>query len=154
MRSVILSIFVFAVSAFGQVDGNPANWCREGFFTRDTGEFSIGTVRGGRTSKAYFYGDEKEECPGSPACRKRAFVVGGDEVLINRIYEGYSCVWYTPRSGRPTIGWMKSADLAVMPTLSDVTHKAWLGEWRFDDNSIEFTENKLPGYLNVTGNAS
>jgi hypothetical protein len=41
-----------------------------------------------------------------------------------------------------------------MPKLSDVTPKAWLGEWKFDDNRIEFTENKLPGFLNVTGSAT
>lgn len=136
------------------MDGNPENWCREGFFTRESEAFSIGTVKGGRTSKAYFYGDEKDECPGSSACRKKAFVVGGDELLINRTYDGYSCAWFTPRSGRPTIGWIKNSDLAVMPKISDVTLTSWLGEWKFDDNSIEFSGNKLAGYLNVTGNAS
>jgi hypothetical protein len=156
MRLILGSIVIaiFAGFAGAQISGNPANWCREGFFTRDSPEFSIHVVKGSSKVRAYFYGDDRDECPGGSNCRRKAFVVGGDAVLVNRTYEGYSCVWYAPDSGRPTIGWMKSSELALMPKLSDVTPKAWLGEWRFYDNSIEFTENKLPGYLNVTGNAT
>ena len=153
MIRVVFVLLFLTGAVCAQFDSNPINWCREGFFTRDTGEFSTAAIKGTRTSKAYFYGDE-DQCPGSSACRKKSFVVGGDEVLVNRTYEGYSCVWYSPRSGRPTVGWLKSSDLAVMPKLSDITLPRWLGEWRFDDNSIEFTENKLPGFLNVTGNAT
>ena len=29
----------------------------------------------------------------------------------------------------------------------------WLGDWKYGDNSISFTHNKLAGFLNVTGNA-
>ena len=154
MRSFILCVFVFAVSAFGQLDGNPANWCREGFFTRDSTEFRIATVKSSRKSKAYFYGDDNDNCPRSPACRRKAFVVGGDEVLVNRAYNGFSCAWYTSKSGKPTVGWLIASELSFQDRLPGNSTKAWLGEWKYEDNSIEFTENKLPGNLNVTGNAT
>lgn len=154
MRRLILSLVLLSTSALGQMEGNPANWCREGFFTRDSDTFRIAAVRGGRTAKAYFYGDDRDVCPGGPNCRLKSFVVGGDEVLVNRGSGDYSCVWFASRGGRSTIGWLRTSDLRFDDQLADPSIRAWLGEWKYGDNVIEFTENKLPGYLNVTGNAT
>jgi len=153
MKGLVFCVLALSVSAFGQLAGNPDNWCREGFFTRDSEKFSAATVKAARTAKIYFYNDDKDDCPG-PSCRRKAFLVGGDEVLVNRSYQGYSCAWYTPRKGRPTVGWIRTTDLMINDRLFDASAKAWLGEWTYDDNGIEFTENKLPGNLNVTGNAT
>ncbi len=30
---------------------------------------------------------------------------------------------------------------------------SWLGDWRYGENTIRFTNNKLAGFLNVTGDA-
>jgi hypothetical protein len=154
MRNVILSIFVFAVSALGQMDGNPANWCREGFFTRDSTKFKMATIKGGRSTRAYFYGDDRKDCPSGPNCRRKAFVVGGNLVLTNRSAGGFRCAWFTSPTGVATVGWIKSSDLNSNEFFLDSGALGWLGEWTYGDNSIEFTENKLPGNLNVTGNAT
>lgn len=152
--SLIIAVVLFAGFVAAQMPGNPANWCREGFFTRDSTEFSIGVVKGAKTIRSYFYGDDRDECPRGANCRQKAFVVGGDEVIVNRSYDGFSCAWYTPKMGRPTVGWILTSDLSVRDLLPAVSSKAWLGEWTYGDNGIEFTENKLPGNLNVTGNAT
>jgi hypothetical protein len=157
MRNIVYIVGIvvlFTTSTSAQLEGNPANWCREGFFTRDSETFKIAGVKGGRNARVYFYDDDKENCPGSAACRRNTFVVGGDEVVVNRSFGGHSCAWYTPRSGRPTVGWIKTSDLEFNWILFDASTGPWLGEWKYGENAIEFTDNKLAGYLNVTGNAT
>lgn len=154
MHRVVLCIFLLSISAFAQIDGNPANWCREGFFTRDSKDFNIAKVKGGKASRVYFYGDDRDECPAGANCRQKAFVVGGDEVLVNRSSGGFACAWFAPQKGKPTVGWIRTSDLDFPAMLLDAAPRSWLGEWKFGDNGIEFTENKLPGSLNVTGNAT
>jgi hypothetical protein len=154
MRAFLL-VLILAVPVFAQFDGNPENWCREGFFTRDNDEFGTARVKGSQNGKAYFYSDDEEDCPAAERCRRNSYLVGRDEVVVNgRSFNGFACVWYSPLSGRPTVGWVRERDLVVSPKLSDVTMRTWLGEWVYGDNGIEFTENKLSGYLNVTGNAT
>lgn len=147
----LLSVLFPVVAA--QVAGNPENWCREGFFTRDSTEFSIATVKGGRTTRAYFFKDDREECPGSPSCRARAFVVGGDEVVVNRSRSGYSCAWYEPKVGRPTIGWLKTSDLTFPGAGVEMSAGSWLGNWAYAGNSLEFIESDVADTLDVSGNA-
>jgi hypothetical protein len=155
MTRILLLCILLPASAFGQIEGNPANWCREGFFTRDSTEFKIATVRGGRSTRAYFYGDDRKDCPSGVNCRRKAFLVGGDHVLTNRSAGGFRCAWFTSPKGVATVGWIKNADLTSNGFFLDrIGVQGWLGEWVYGDNSIEFTENKLPGYLNVTGNAT
>lgn len=153
MRNIVAIVLLFAATASAQLAGNPENWCREGFFTRDSEKFNIATVKGGRNVKAYFYNDDKDDCPSSASCRRKAFVVGGDDVIVNRSFGEYSCAWHSPRSGRPTVGWVKTSDLELNWTLRDPSTEPWLGQWRYGENGIEFTENKLAGNLNVTGTA-
>ena len=154
IRDIVVIVLLFAATASAQLAGNPENWCREGFFTRDSEKFDIATVKGGRNVKAYFYNDDKDDCPSSATCRRKAFVVSGDEVVVNRTLGEFACAWYSPRSGRPTVGWIKRSDLKFGEMLLDASLRAWLGEWTFGENGIEFTENKLAGNLNVTGNAT
>ncbi len=155
MRLILGSfvIAIFAGFAGAQISGNPANWCREGFFTRDSNEFSIGVVKGVKTARSYFYGDDRDECPGAANCRQKAFVVGGDKIVVNRAFGNYSCAWFSSSSGRSRVGWIKTSDLSFPNVVVDRSTRSWLGEWTYGDNGIEFTENKLPGNLNVTGNA-
>ena len=150
----VVSIALFAGLAVAQMPGNPENWCREGFFTRDSQTFRIAVANGGRTAKAYFHNDDKDDCPQAGICQRKAFVVGGDELIVNRSFGDYSCAWYSPKSGRPTVGWIKTADLRFNNLFGDPTERLWIGEWTYGGNGIEFTENKLPGNLNVTGNAT
>lgn len=153
MRTLLLFLVLIA-PVFGQFEGNPENSCREGFFTRESKDFRIGTVGGGKGSRSYFYGDENADCPERAGCRRKSYLVPGNEVIINRVRNGFACSWFSPAKGNPTVGWIKLTDLAIStpPELSGSRH--WLGEWVFENNAIEFTDNKLAGFLNVTGNAS
>ena len=150
MRAVLL-VLILAVPVFAQMEGNPENWCRDGFFTRDSQDFKIGKVAAPRT---YFHSDEKDECPEGTGCSRKAYVVKGNEVLVNRLRNGFACAWFTPPKGSPTVGWLKATDLEISVPPTTVGTRPWLGEWIHYENGIEFTDNKLAGFLNVTGNAS
>ena len=155
MRSVLVCFLAFVsfTTAFGQIEGNPENWCRQGFFTRDTKEFSLGTVKVSKGAKAFFYNDFEDNCPGSPSCREKAYLINGNEVVINRVRSGFACAWYEPIRRQSRVGWIKESDLGITKLLPG-GYRSWLGEWTHALNGIEFTENKLPGFLNVTGNAT
>ena len=51
MVKVVISVLLFATFAGAQIEGNPANWCREGFFTRDSETFRVAAVKGGRNAR-------------------------------------------------------------------------------------------------------
>lgn len=153
MKGLIL-VFIFAVSSFGQMDGNPDNWCREGFFTRDSKDFTIGAVKASKGTRAYFYGDDPDKCPDAASCRLKTYIVSGDQIVVNRRRNGYACAWFAPAKGAATVGWIRESDLAFPEMLHDASVRTWLGEWTYGENGIEFTENKLPDNVNVTGSAT
>ena len=150
MRAFLLAL-ILALPALAQVEGNPENWCRDGFFTRESQDFKIGKVTSPRT---YFHSDEKDECPEGAACGRKAYLVRGNEVLVNRVRNGFACAWYTPATGCPTVGWLKVSDLDISVPAKAAGTMVWLGEWVFEGNGIQFTDNKLAGFLNVTGSAT
>lgn len=140
------------MSAAAQHDGDPENWCRAGGFTRYDGDFRIGSAKGNRASRISFYNDLKPECPGE-SCREKAYIVPGDKVVVAGEYKGFVCSWYTPVRGLPTVGWIKSSDLTLSSPSTRTSLSSWLGSWAYADNTITFTNNKLRGWLNVTGEA-
>ena len=150
MKALLL-LLILALPVFAQMKGDPENFCREGFFTRDSQDFQIGKVRAAR---AYFHTDEREECPEGAACRGKAYLVAGNEVVVNRVHNGFACAWYSAIKGGPTVGWLKVSDLAIAAPARSTGTKTWLGEWLYEENGIEFTDNKLAGFLNVTGSAT
>jgi len=143
-------------AAAQDVGGNPANWCRNGAFTRDAEEFGVARVAGRKGSRVYFQGDE-EGCPGPSAkCRQKAYVVAGDEVLVSRAFGDWRCAWYQPARGSETVGWLPAQQLrasgpaaAAGPPLA-----MWLGAWSFYDNSLRLSRGRRAGSLRVAGHAT
>ncbi|MBK9153789.1 MAG: hypothetical protein IPM25_06170 [Chloracidobacterium sp.] len=150
---LVLLLLAHAIAVSAQIAGNPENWCREGFFTRDSTEFKIGIIKKAGNSRAYFHNDDGEGCPGAASCKSKAYIINNDKVVVNREYGRFSCVWFSPVRGRPTIGWIETADLVWVKTPLTAGLSPWLGKWGYAENSISFTNNKLPGFLNVTGSA-
>jgi hypothetical protein len=144
----LLLLLVFTAAA--QREGNPENWCRGGSFPLDSETFSIGTVK---VAKAFFYNDFKDDCPTSESCRERSYVVKGNKVVVARTFKGFACSRFISAKRASTTGWIKASMIDVTEADPKPKLSAWLGDWRYADNSISFTENKLPGNLNVTGNA-
>lgn len=152
--AAILCLFVCSV-AVGQGLDPSDNTCRQGLFTRESDEFGVGVVNKKRkgTGRAYFYDDMADDCPESAACRTKNYVVPGDTVITNRERGDFVCAWYSPRKGWTTVGWLKASDLDFPLSRVAVADRSWIGDWRYAENSITITPNKLAGFLNVSGNA-
>ena len=155
MRAILVVLLGLITTSAGLAQGiEDDNWCRAGFFTRDNNTFRIAVVSGKPSDRIYFYNDYEDNCPQAESCRAKTYVVPGDKVVMSRYFGDFACVWFTPVKGSPTIGWIKSRSLKLSeepqfaPALS-----AWLGEWRYAESVIRFTNNKLAGFLNVTGDA-
>ena len=154
-RIIFSTLFVIALvaCAFGQKDGNPENWCRNGAFPSDTEDFSVGVVSGKPGQKVHFYNDFEENCPVNESCREKSYVVPGDKLIVSRTYKNYVCSWYTPAKGEPTTGWIEAENVKLTPANSKPLASAWLGNWRYFDNNIALTGGKSGGKVTVKGNA-
>jgi hypothetical protein len=134
--------------------GNPANWCRNGAFTRDSEEFGLARIKGEKGSRVHFYGDE-EGCPGPAAkCRQKAYVIPGDEVLTSRTFGDWVCVWYQRARGAETVGWLPADRLDTVATAEKPSLASWLGTWGFYDNELRLSRGRRAGVLRVSGDAT
>jgi len=145
----------YPVSLASYIDGNPPNWCRNGHFPQYDVDFKLAKIKGTRGKsklRAYFYKDGNS-CPDGVNCREKKYVIPGDEVIVARNYGEFSCVWYQPRKGSETVGWIKTSDLlrnesSVKPGPID-----WKGNWVFGESSIKIAQTKILGNFQITGNA-
>ena len=135
-------------------DGNPANWCRNGAFTRDAGAFGVARVKGAKGSRLYFQGDE-EGCPGAEAkCRQKAYVIPGNEVLTSRTFGDWVCAWYQPARGAETVGWLPADRLGAGAAAENAPLASWLGAWAFYDNTLRVRRGRRADVLSVSGAAT
>lgn len=154
VRALASIMLALCAQAAAQEGGNPANWCRNGAFTRDAEEFRTARVDGRKGSRLYFQGDE-EGCPGPAAkCRQKAYVVPGDEVVVSRAFGDWACAWYQPARGRETVGWLPADRLATADPAANPPPARWLGAWGFYDNLLRVKRGRAGGSLLVEGTAT
>lgn len=134
--------------------GNPANWCRNGAFARDSGAFGLARVKGEKGSRLHFYGDE-EGCPGPAAkCRQKAYLIPGNEVLTSRTFGDWVCAWYQPARGAEKVGWLPADRLGAVADAENPPLASWVGTWGFYDNSLRLSRGRRAGVLRVAGDAT
>ena len=149
----LLVLFVPSAAARAQGEGNPANWCRNGAFTDSSAGFRLARVTGAKNERAYFYSDE-EGCPSmSERCRKKAYVIPGDELIAVHSFGDWACVWYQPAKGAETVGWMPEHRLSFSEPDKSPPAARWLGDWEFYKNSLEVRRGSRAGGLSVKGTA-
>ncbi len=151
--TILVFSFVLTIQVFGQLDGNPVNWCRNGAFPRENSTYQLATIIGKKGKKVYFYGDEMEDCPDGKNCRLKSYVIQKDEIIVSRTLGGYACAWFQPKKGEETVGWIKIDNLKWIETNENPDAKEWLGDWRFYDNSVLISKSKTPDLFDIKGNA-
>jgi hypothetical protein len=151
--AVLFFGFIFATQIFAQLDGNPPNICRNGYFPREGKDYQMARIIGKAGEKIYFYGDEREDCPQGKNCRLKSYLIPADEIIVSRTLGGYVCSWFQPRKGSETVGWINVDNLEWIETNQKPAANDWLGEWRFYDNSITISKSKTPDLFDVKGNA-
>lgn len=146
----LLLVLGGAAFAFGQEDGNPPNWCRNGHFPH-YGKYSLGIITAKKNERVYFYSDDAD-CPNGKNCRQKAYLVNGDEAIASKEHGGYRCVWFQPRKGSETVGWIQSGKLRFEAYLME-KYTPWLGEWRYYQNSLNIEQVENEGVFKVKGKA-
>jgi hypothetical protein len=150
--NALFLLLLFALPAFAQLDGNPENLCRNGFFPRESSAYKLASVKGGKNEKVYFYDDDRD-CPNDKNCRTKSYVIPNDEVIVSRNFGRWACAWYQPKKGAETVGWLALDKLEFKETNLNPAQKDWLGKWNYAGNSIEIGKGKTADSLTITGDA-
>jgi hypothetical protein len=79
------------------------------------------------TGRAYFF-DDREGCPAADGCRRKAYLVDGDEVIVDRIAGGWACAWYDGKHGT-TMGYLREDALELEPAAVEVAPDEYPGHW-------------------------
>ncbi len=98
-------------------------------------------------------GKRPPACP-SPesACKLKAFLVPGDDVLVNEAEGPYSCATFKSQRGVETSGFLPRAALQFLPP-EPVALQQWQGKWRRDAEA-EIILKVRGDLLKVSGDAS
>tara|TARA_B100000678_G_scaffold163058_1_gene136241 strand:- start:122 stop:775 length:654 start_codon:yes stop_codon:yes gene_type:complete len=121
--------------------------CRGGLFTRD-GDFAQAQVI---TARAFFH-EDVDGCPASGDCRKRSFVIAGDQLVIDgRRIGGFVCAFYPNDSGG-TAGWIEASRLRMMASDAAPPRQRWEGAWT-DGASADVQIASTGSATIITGNA-
>ncbi len=153
------TLFLFAVlillpvSVFAQLEGNPENMCRNGFFPRESENYFLAKIKGKKSERIYFYGDDKKNCPNGKNCRLKSYVIPNDEVIVSRKFAGFACAWYQPKKGAETVGWIPLDKLEFIEMVQSTGKKAWAGTWKFYDSEIKIAASETKDMYKITGNA-
>ena len=109
-----------------------------------------------KEAKLYFISGPRKgapECPSAAsACRLKAYVVAGDEVLTNATDEAYVCVRYKSRAFIETLGYLPRAALETVSSEHPSIDK-WNGTWR-RDSEAEIVLKSSGDELTVSGSAT
>ena len=104
--------------------------------------------------RSYFYkGPEVDGCPALTAsCRRGAYLVRGNQLLIGEVRGALVYAAYTDGGGTATIGWLPKASVARI-AVPKQTIAAWIGSWNYDYTTIDITRGLGPGRLKAIGMA-
>ena len=149
---ILVAVLIFCFPVCAQLAGNPENLCRNGFFPRENADFRLARVAAARGERVYFYGDARDDCPQGPNCRRKSYLVAGEEVIVSRQFGRFACAWYQPAKGAETVGWL-AADNLEFAAARQWTIDDWLGEWKYGDARVTIVKAKSDGALSVTGSA-
>lgn len=151
--AIFLSLLVFAPRAPAQLEGNPENLCRNGFFPRESSTYRLAKIKGAKGEKIYFFGDQRDDCPANKSCRLKSYLVPNDEIIVSRTFGNFACSWFQPKKGTETVGWIPLENLEYVAQNAEITIADWLGNWRYYNNSINIMTGKNLGLLRITGDA-
>ncbi len=107
--------------------------CQSYAFLEDHSKLALVSVKADAEQKLYFYKDDKS-CPEKgDACKTKAYVLTGDELIINQRRGDWVCAWYQGAK-RETVGWVRADRLQNKLSLAEaavVKPDDWLGKWDF-----------------------
>lgn len=149
----LLSIFILpGHTIFAQLEGNSENFCRNGFFPRESETYSIGKIKAKKGERVYFYGDDND-CPNGKNCRLKSYLIPNDKVIVSRNFAGFACAWFQPAKGAETVGWIPLDKLELDETDKNFDKKTLTGTWTYYDSEIKIAATGKPDIYKITGDA-
>lgn len=115
-----------------------ADFCRNGGFPREQDSLGLGVIQGQQKEKVHFL-EDVDGCPSKgAACRRSAYLVPGDEVVVSKRTAGFACVWYQGRK-HESVGWVSADKVAPLPAPPLDPVRDWLGTWSDGAGTIRIT---------------
>ena len=76
--------------------------------------------------------ERKPACPSAESgCRLKAYLVPGDEVLVDTADGPYVCTFFKSQGGTETRGWLPRAAVQIAPS-EPAPQRQWDGKWQRD----------------------
>ncbi|MFZ6731576.1 hypothetical protein ACO0LG_06620 [Undibacterium sp. Ji42W] len=142
---------LFALASVAHADETS---CNSYAFVEDHIKLALVSVKVDPEQKLYFYKDEKS-CPEKgDACKSKAYVLAGDELISNQRRGDWVCAWY-PGAKRETVGWVRVDRLQNKISLAEASKakpEEWLGNWAYYKYA-ELNIKKKGKLLGYEGNA-
>jgi hypothetical protein len=119
-------------------------------------KLALARVVSTQTRLYFIAGPEKRRptCPSlASTCRLKAFLVRGDEVLVNATEEGpYVCATFKTQNGKLTRGFLPRTTLQVVSP-GPVSARQWEGKWR-RDSEAEIVVSSRGDEVEISGTAT
>jgi hypothetical protein len=98
----------------------------------------------------------KAGCPNlSAACRDKAYLVPGDEVVVIGTKDDFVCASYASKNGRVTDGWLPRSAISIVQDQPPVNAKDWIGRWQSgSEQTIVIEQIDKTGSLSIKGDAT
>src|SRR6266436_2511690 len=94
----------------------------------------------------FIAGASKRSCPSAErACRLRAYLVPGDEVLVDAAEGPYVCVFFKSQRGPETRAWLPRAALQIAPPKAAPAPQ-WAGKWELEGKGRPRGQTLAIGY--------
>ena len=113
-------------------------------------ELVVAAVKALPAGRTYFF-DDAESCPyDAGKCRRKAYLVSGDRVIVDNVADQWACATFVGAKDETT-GYIATKDLEFLPKDKEPELGDWVGTWESDPDSLEFSIKG--GKLQVSGNA-
>lgn len=137
--SLVAAVLPEIVLAEPQCDANQ--------FAAASTTFQRALVIGEKGERANFY-DGGTDCP-SEACRRKAYVIAGDQVLVAGTSPDWACAAFVGAKGAVT-GWLAKRQLTLVATNPNPSLSAWTGKWKDGRNNLTI-QPQIGGIVSVDG---
>jgi hypothetical protein len=144
----LLALLLPLMCLTARAEGIDPYGCRNASFPSEGAEAALYRVVSARP--LHFHDDDKG-CPQAAGCRRAAYVVDGDEVLVSKVQHGWACAWYQGKQ-REFVGWVLAEALVPVGEPA-VALTDWIGAWQGAAGSIDIAPGQR-GALEVAGTAS
>jgi hypothetical protein len=138
----LLSLPLFAAAADG------ADFCRNGLFPSEQAQLDLGVIQGRPNERVHFY-EDLDGCPArGAACRRAAYLIPGDAVVVGKRNADWACVWYQGRK-HESVSWVPMRSVALRPAAPLDRPGDWTGLWSDGTSTIRITPAGRDGLLRI-----